>query len=84
LLYHLQQELVMSEIYQYITTDPVPDDAASVRCTLDYLEACNLLFEKGFLSHSKVWDMQGDVLKNIQKGYGYFMKWYDDLYDNAG
>ena len=55
----------LSELYQYVNSDPTPSDAASVRCTLEYLEACNHLFEKGFLSHSKICDGKGDILKSI-------------------
>ena len=76
----LQQELILSELYRYVNSDPTSSDAASVRCTLEYLEACNHLFEKGFLSHSKICDGQGDTLKSIQKGYAYFVKWYNNLY----
>ena len=76
----LQQESVLSEMYQYIHSDPVPSDAASVQSTLKYLEACNLLFERGFLSHSKVCDLQSNVLQSIDKGYRYFVKWHDSLY----
>lgn len=58
----LQQELVLSELYQYINQDPVPDDAASVKLTLKCLEACNKLFKKGFLSHKKICNLSNEVL----------------------
>ena len=41
--------------------------------TAQYLEACNLLFEQGILSHSIV------VLENMKKGYEYFKEWYQEL-----
>lgn len=71
---------MLSELYQYVSSNPPPNDADSVRCTLAYLEACNQLFEKGFLSHSKVCDIEGDALKSIEQGFAYFVKWYNDLY----
>ena len=71
---------MLLELYQHIHSSPVLADVASVRCTHEYLEACNQLFENGFLSHAKVYDIQGDVLVSIWKGYKYFEKWHDDLY----
>ena len=55
--------------------DPLPGDAASVSETLKYLEACSLLFEKGFLSHNKVDSINCEVLQNIEKGYRHFSDW---------
>ena len=44
--------------------------------TAQYLEACNLLFEQGILSHSIV---SSTVLENMKKGYEYFKEWYQEL-----
>lgn len=46
-----------------------------------YLEACNLLFEQGLLSHDRIRSMDSDVLKNIDKGYSYFTAWLDSLFE---
>lgn len=75
--------MVLTELYKYVSSDPIPSDAENVRCTLEYLEACNQLFEKGFLSHNKVCDVQCDVMKSIQKGYSYFEKWRNGLYGES-
>ena len=53
---------MLSELHQYITKDPPPDDADSVKLTLQYLEACKKIFEKGFLSHDKICDVDSPVL----------------------
>lgn len=40
-----------------------------------YLEACNLVFEKGLLSHCRVNNLQSPVLANIRNGMQYFEGW---------
>ena len=47
--------------------------------TLAYLEACNLLFEQGFLSHDHDRGTDSDVIKNTNRGYEYFSKWLDSI-----
>jgi hypothetical protein len=63
----VQQKDVLTEIYSYISSDPKPPDSNETECALKYLEACNLLFEKGFLSHNKVSSHDRQVLMNILK-----------------
>jgi len=46
--------------------------------TLEYLEACNLIFERGFLSHDCVRSVNAEVL-NINDDFSYFTKWLDSL-----
>ena len=50
----LQQEQVLTELYSLIPQNPSPPDVATTIETHKYLEACNLIFEKGFLCHEKV------------------------------
>jgi len=47
--------------------------------THKYLEACNLIFEKGFLCHEKVDGMDSPVLNNISTGFEYFSQWISTL-----
>lgn len=79
----LQQELVLSEFHQYTTQIPQPEDANSVKLTLQYLEACNRIFEKGFLSHEKFCDIDSPVMLSISTGFLYFLKWHKALSDKG-
>ena len=76
----MQQKDVLTEIYSYISSDPKPPDSNETEYALKYLEACNLLFEKGFLSHSKVSSHDRQVLLNIKAGYQFFCSWLDQIY----
>jgi len=42
----LQQGQVLGEFHWYINPQPPPVDAAIAMETLEYLEACNLIFER--------------------------------------
>ena len=52
--------------------------------TYAYLDACNKLFERGFLysegfGKSHIKDMGSPVLGNIQEGFQHFREWCDVL-----
>ena len=70
-----QQEQILSELYSYVHQEQPPVDAAATKETLQYLEACNKLFENDFLSHEKIVSVDSSVLKNIDEGYKYFTSW---------
>jgi len=74
-----QQEQVLGELHWYINQEPPPVDAGIATETLEYLEACNLLFERGFLSHDRVRGINADVIQNINRGFSYFTGWLDSL-----
>ena len=76
---NLQQEEVLSELYNHVNQQPSPSDQAYVQTTLSYLEACSKLFEKGFLSHDRVISLESEVIKNIQSGFNFFSGWIDAL-----
>ena len=40
--------------------------------TGEYLEACNLLFDQGMLSHRRIINTNSPVLTNIRKGMTFF------------
>jgi len=71
------------ELYAYIHQDPAPEDATTTSETLAYLEACNKLFEQGFLSHERVRSMDSKILKNMQDGFSYFSKWLTSILDKG-
>ena len=53
------------------------------QATAKYLEACNLLFEQGILSHSTITSNDSQVLKNMQRGLKYFMDWHEEMTENG-
>ena len=55
----------MCELFQYSSQNYHP----STQKALSYLEVCNSIFEKGFLSHQVIKSMESDVLKSIDEGY---------------
>ena len=77
----MQQEQVhvLTELFHYVNQSPPLDDATSVNCTLNYLEACSKLFEVGFLSSLQVCGAQREALSNVLAGYNYFTAWLDSL-----
>ena len=70
---------MLGELHWYTHQDPPPEDVLATKETLLYLEACNLLFEQGFLSHDRVRSADAKVLTNINKGFSYFTDWLDSL-----
>ena len=58
------------------------DVAASTK-TGEYLDACNLLFEQGLLSHHRVNNKDSSVLENIKKGMSFFEQWCAN-HENTG
>jgi len=76
---YTQQEQVLGELFWYVNQDPPPDDASEVQETFAYLEACSFLFERGFLSHDCIRNLESEVLQNITKGYDYFSGWLTSL-----
>lgn len=51
------------------------DNADETRKTLEYLEACNKMFENGFLSHDMIKTMDSKVLRSIDEVYSFFTNW---------
>ena len=77
----IQQTAVLRELQSYLDTDECHNrnDNQSVTQCLQYLQACNKLFENGFLSHELIRDMQSPVLLNIQEGFSFFSNWFESL-----
>ncbi|XP_014673537.1 PREDICTED: uncharacterized protein LOC106813823 [Priapulus caudatus] len=59
----------------------IPRESKSVMATHGYLAACNLMFERGLLSHHRVTAQNQHVLHNILEGYRYFENWAKELED---
>ncbi len=56
-----------------------PEEQVQHKAALEYLTACNLLFEQGTLSHVKVNCTSSTVLKNLDNGFNYFFTWKKHL-----
>lgn len=50
---------------------------------VDFLEACNLLFEQGMLSRRRINNKNSPVLTNIKKGMAFFEQWCPDHEDTG-
>jgi hypothetical protein len=70
-------------LFDHISQLPPPTDAFTTQSTLKYLEACNKLFERGLLSHAKIRSKESEALSNIQKGFSFFSKWLESLFDEG-
>lgn len=73
---------MLTELHTYVLEVPRPHPliVSETECTLQFLEACNLMFEKGFLSHDIISVRNKQVLINIEKGYAFFCKWLKGTY----
>ena len=47
--------------YRHVHKEPLPNDKEDVETTLNYLEACSNIFEKG---HDRVTSLESGVLRN--------------------
>ena len=53
-------------------------------CTAEYLEACNLIFENGILSHEMICSPNSKALVYISEGMKWFLKWKEELQKQPG
>ena len=72
---------MLSELFLYVNGNE--ESVADGSKTLSYLEACNKLFENGFLSHGRISNMESEVLKSINNGYRFFTSWLDQILNNG-
>ena len=68
---------MISALRGYCECEPTPTDAESVKATSQYLEACNLIFEKGILSKKMVRALNSSVIQNIRDGFTFFVDWFE-------
>lgn len=53
-------------------------------CTAEYLQACNMMFENGILSHQKIQSTSSTTLSNIEEGFKWFKNWKHGLQSEPG
>ena len=74
---------MISEFREYSTSVPPPPYADNIALTIQYLEACNQMFERGILAHVRIWSGDSTILKNMEKGYNFFTSWLDGLLETG-
>ena len=73
---------MLSELFLYVNGNE-ESVADGLKAVLSYLEACNKLFENGFLSHGRISNIESEVLKFINNGYRFFTSWLDQILNNG-
>ena len=71
----MQQPHVLAELKEH--SDRNRNDRSLLN-TIQYLEACNKLFERGLLSHDKISLDNREVLESMENGFMFFAGWCDD------
>ena len=64
------------ELFNYMSENATAIDILSVKNAHQFLEACHKIFEKGFLSHEKIINLD-EVLQSLLEGYQFFTNWID-------
>ena len=67
---------MISGLQGFRDSEPLPQDAASIKLTADCLIACNLIFERGILSRKVTKGINFPVLENIKDGFQFFVNWF--------
>jgi len=75
---------MIAALQEHANGQPPPADASAVRETAKFLHACNLIFEKGILSHAFVTSVENSaVIKNIKRGWEYFVEWAEEHHNKG-
>lgn len=75
---------MIAALQEYASGQPPPADASPVEETAKFLHACNLVFEKGILSHAFVTSAENSaVAKNIKHGWRYFVEWAEEHHNKG-
>ena len=73
----VQQKYTISALQGFSESEPPPPDTASINLTADYLDVCNLIFERGILSRKMIKEVNSSVLENIKDGFQLFVNWFE-------
>ena len=60
-------------------THAAEEEINSTKATIEYLTACNQLFECGILSHDRVAACNDKVLRSMSQGMHFFYEWAEEL-----
>lgn len=79
--FFMQQNQVIAELSEYVEGNP--PDKENVCKTIEYLDSCRDLFERGILSHEKIADEHSPVLHNMFNGFSFFVGWADYAWEQG-
>ena len=65
----------LAELKEHLSTHANDNHLSN---TIQHLEACNKLFENGFLSHNKITSQDRSVIVSFDEGFWFFVGWCDD------
>ena len=71
----MQQNHVLAQLKEYFETHR---NDKRLMNTIQYLDACNKLFERGLLSHEKISVGQRNVIELMEDGFWFLVGWCDD------
>ena len=71
----MQQNHVLADLKEYFENHK---NDKRLMNTIQYLDACNKLFERGLLSHEKISVGQRNVIELMEDGFWFFVGWCDD------
>ena len=70
----------MSELKEYATANPLPNDSAETLATADYLSALNNIFERTLLeTKTRIFCPTGTGMQRLEKRFLYFREWAEAL-----
>ena len=71
----MQQDHTLAELKEELSLHP----NKSLSLAIQYLEACNRLFEQVMLSHGPIKPGQTQILNKMKDGFYFFMGWCDEV-----
>ena len=77
----LQQEYVISELQEYASELPATEKSVSDQTisTVEYLKACNKIFERGILAKKGfIKDSSSPLIRSMEDGFNFFTNWLDE------
>ena len=70
----------MTELEEYATQIPAPEDGVSVQNVVLYLKACHKMFERGILEKKGfIKTVNSPLLSSIKDGFRFFSEWADKV-----
>jgi len=69
---------------EYVKSDDVGDDSASVEIVVEYLKVLNSLFELSLLGkYVRVFKTNGSTLQRMKDGFRFIKTWCEDAMENG-